>query len=93
MFCLSEILFPFDLPLIDRVKLGVDHRTGETVAIKIMYKENMSARANQQLRREITSMKNLNHPNILRLKEVHEVRKVPIFLTKPLGKGSSQPLW
>lgn len=56
-----------------RVKLGVDMRTGETVAVKIMYKDNMSARAAQQLRREITSMKALNHPNVLRLKDVHEV--------------------
>lgn len=56
-----------------RVKLGVDVRTGETVAVKIMYKDNMSARAAQQLRREITSMKALNHPNVLRLKDVHEV--------------------
>lgn len=38
-----------------------------------MYKDNMSARAAQQLRREITSMKALNHPNVLRLKDVHEV--------------------
>lgn len=57
-----------------RVKLGIDSRTGEAVAIKIMYKDNMTARAAQQLRREITSMKALNHPNILRLKDVHEVR-------------------
>lgn len=56
-----------------RVKLGVDVRTGETVAIKIMYKDNMTARAAQQLRREITSMKALDHPNVLRLKDVHEV--------------------
>ena len=56
-----------------RVKLGTDSRTGEAVAIKIMYKDNMTARAAQQLRREITSMKALNHPNILRLKDVHEV--------------------
>lgn len=55
------------------MKLGVDVRTGETVAVKIMYKDNMSARAAQQLRREITSMKALNHPNVLRLKDVHEV--------------------
>lgn len=56
-----------------RVKLGVDVRTGEYVAVKIMYKDNMTARAMQQLRREITSMKALDHPNILRLKDVHEV--------------------
>lgn len=56
-----------------RVKLGIDVRTGETVAVKIMYKDNMSARAAQQLRREITSMKALDHPNVLRLKDVHEV--------------------
>lgn len=43
------------------------------MAVKIMYKDNMSARAAQQLRREITSMKALNHPNVLRLKDVHEV--------------------
>eukprot|EP00904_Undaria_pinnatifida_P011192 jgi/Undpi1/7202/HiC_scaffold_22.g09676.m1 len=55
-----------------KVKLGIDSRTGEAVAIKIMYKDNMTARAAQQLRREITSMKALNHPNILRLKDVHE---------------------
>ncbi|CAM9381625.1 unnamed protein product [Ectocarpus sp. 4 AP-2014] len=55
-----------------KVKLGVDLRTGETVAVKIMYKDNMSARAAQQLRREITSMKALDHPNVLRLKDVHE---------------------
>lgn len=60
-------------PELIRVKLGVDVRTGETVAVKIMYKDNMSARAAQQLRREITSMKALNHPNVLRLKDVHEV--------------------
>lgn len=62
------------------MKLGVDTRTGETVAIKIMYKDNMSARAAQQLRREITSMKALNHPNVLRLKDVHEVRESTNFL-------------
>lgn len=45
------------------------------MAVKIMYKDNMSARAAQQLRREITSMKALNHPNVLRLKDVHEVRE------------------
>lgn len=65
----SRLLDPYAV----RVKLGVDVRTGETVAVKIMYKDNMSARAAQQLRREITSMKALNHPNVLRLKDVHEV--------------------
>lgn len=65
----------------DRVKLGVDERTGESVAVKIMYKENMSTRAKQQLRREITSMKALNHPHVLRLRDVHEVR-IPLIFTE-----------
>ncbi|CAM9272498.1 unnamed protein product [Choristocarpus tenellus] len=55
-----------------KVKLGVDVRTGEAVAIKIMYKDGMSIRAAQQLRKEITAMKALNHPNVIRLKNVHE---------------------
>lgn len=67
----------------DRVKLGVDLRTGEHVAVKIMYRDNMTPRAMQQLRREITSMKALEHPNILRLKDVHEVSRciseAPVF--------------
>lgn len=69
----GSFLLTHDTAVAARVKLGVDARTGETVAVKIMYKDNMSARAAQQLRREITSMKALNHPNVLRLKDVHEV--------------------
>lgn len=72
LFCNSDESFLYTCGYV-RVKLGVDVRTGETVAVKIMYKDNMSARAAQQLRREITSMKALNHPNVLRLKDVHEV--------------------
>ncbi|CAM9535922.1 unnamed protein product [Discosporangium mesarthrocarpum] len=55
-----------------KVKLGVDIRTGERVAVKIMYKDKMSTRATQQLRKEITAMKALIHPNVIRLKNVHE---------------------
>ncbi|CAM9201740.1 unnamed protein product [Phaeothamnion confervicola] len=53
-----------------KVKLGIDTRTGEAVAIKIMFQDRMTTRVLQQLHREITAMKALQHPNVLRLREV-----------------------
>ncbi|CAF0855260.1 unnamed protein product [Rotaria sordida] len=55
-----------------RVKLGVHLLAKEEVAIKILDKTKLDNKTQRLLLREITSMENLYHPNIIRLYEVIE---------------------
>lgn len=54
-----------------KVRLAVDADTGATVAVKVIDKR-MVIRNNlmYQVKREITAMKLLNHPNIVKIYEV-----------------------
>jgi len=54
-----------------KVKIGVHQETGERVAVKIMDKSDIQKQdLTQNVRREITIMKALNHKNIVRLYQV-----------------------
>ncbi|OQR92749.1 CBL-interacting serine/threonine-protein kinase [Achlya hypogyna] len=50
-----------------KVKLGIDLKTGEAVALKLIKAESLSNKACHNLFREIESMKRVQHPNVLRL--------------------------
>jgi calcium-dependent protein kinase len=56
--------------------------TGETRAIKRLSKEKMSISAKVRLTYEIDVLKNLDHPNILRLYEVFEDKKYIYLVTE-----------
>ncbi|MQM02565.1 hypothetical protein Taro_035338 [Colocasia esculenta] len=54
-----------------KVKVAVDTETGQSVAIKILDKKMvLENRLMQQVKREISAMKLLHHPNIVRIYEV-----------------------
>ena len=54
-----------------RVKFGINQETGERVAIKIVEKQKIiDSDMNEQIRREITIMKMIHHPNVVDLREV-----------------------
>ena len=54
------------------VKLGIDKKTGQKVAIKIMKKSNMDSSDLELVRTEIEILKICQHPNIIRLYNVFE---------------------
>ncbi len=60
--------------------------SGEKRAVKRLAKEKMSAHAKIRLEYEIDTLKNLDHPNILRLYEVFEDKKY-IFLVTEFCQG------
>jgi serine/threonine protein kinase len=60
-----------------KVKLGVDTRTGERVALKIMARKLTSKRQGEQIRREVEAMTTLRHPNVLALGHVEMELKYP----------------
>ncbi|XP_010420969.1 PREDICTED: CBL-interacting serine/threonine-protein kinase 26-like isoform X1 [Camelina sativa] len=54
-----------------KVRCAVDTETGERVALKILDKEKvLKHKMAEQIRREISTMKLINHPNVVRLYEV-----------------------
>jgi len=70
-----------------KVKLGVDTTTGEAFAIKMIDKRKVQIlQMGPQLKREITIMKKLNHPNVVAIKEVL-ASKQRIFLVVELIQG------
>lgn len=70
-----------------KVKVGTDTETGETWAIKIIDKEQLTKeRMEEQLKREIALMKKLKHPNIVQLKEVMQTAN-HIYLVLELVTG------
>ena len=54
------------------VKKGINKKTNEEVAIKIMSKNNMSTFDLEQVKNEIEILKIANHPNIIKLYNVYE---------------------
>lgn len=62
-----------------KVKLGVNEKTKEKVALKILKKEKLkvSNSVKQQVEREIAAMEKIKHPNVIRLHEVNWEAKYP----------------
>lgn len=56
-----------------KVRLGLDEKTGERVALKILKKKEMGVTADviKQVEREIHAMSKISHQNVIRLKEVN----------------------
>ncbi|XP_016123824.1 MAP/microtubule affinity-regulating kinase 3-like isoform X3 [Sinocyclocheilus grahami] len=69
-----------------KVKLARHILTGNEVAIKIIDKTQLNPTSLQKLSREVTIMKNLNHPNIVKLFEVIETEKT-LFLVMEYASG------
>ncbi|XP_058652632.1 MAP/microtubule affinity-regulating kinase 3a isoform X1 [Onychostoma macrolepis] len=69
-----------------KVKLARHILTGSEVAIKIIDKTQLNPTSLQKLSREVTIMKNLNHPNIVKLFEVIETEKT-LFLVMEYASG------
>ena len=69
-----------------RVQKCQKKSTGEFRAVKIIDKLNMGEQERVRLKYEIDILKNLNHPNIVRLYEVYE-NKSSIFLVTELCDG------
>ncbi|EQC28339.1 CAMK protein kinase [Saprolegnia diclina VS20] len=67
-----------------KVKLGIDVKTGEAVALKLIKAESLSNKACHNLFREIEAMKRVQHPNVLRLLAVKK------DVEYPKKKGGSQ---
>ncbi|XP_010557183.1 PREDICTED: CBL-interacting serine/threonine-protein kinase 11-like [Tarenaya hassleriana] len=67
---------------------GRDRRSGQSVAVKILNKKKLAANPNlaSNIKREISIMRRLNHPNIVRLREVMAT-KSKIFFVMEFVKG------
>jgi serine/threonine protein kinase len=60
-----------------KVKLARHSETGQAFAIKILDRQRILAmKINEQIKREIATLKLLKHPNVVRL---HEVTELPLF--------------
>jgi len=57
---------------VGRVRLGINEKTGERVALKIlkMQDKTVTADVKKQVEREIHAMSQIQHVNVIRLKEV-----------------------
>ncbi|XP_023203820.1 MAP/microtubule affinity-regulating kinase 3-like isoform X2 [Xiphophorus maculatus] len=69
-----------------KVKLARHIPTGREVAIKIIDKTQLNPTSLQKLLREVRIMKNLNHPNIVKLFEVIETEKT-LYLVMEYASG------
>jgi calcium-dependent protein kinase len=64
------------------VQQCIHKASGQKRAVKRLSKEKMSAHAKIRLEYEIDTLKNLDHPNILRLYEVFEDKKYIYLVTE-----------
>jgi BR serine/threonine kinase len=69
------------------VKLGVHHKTGKKVAIKIVNREKLNESVLMKVEREITIMKLIEHPNVLRLYDVYENKKYLYLILEHVSGG------
>lgn len=69
-----------------RVQICIQNSSKERRAVKIIDLNNMSQQDKIRLKYEIDILKNLNHPNIVRLYEVFESKKW-IYLVTELCEG------
>lgn len=69
------------------VKLGVHHKTGKKVAIKIVNREKLNESVLMKVEREITIMKLIEHPHVLRLFDVYENKKYLYLVLEHVSGG------
>ncbi|KII72594.1 Serine/threonine-protein kinase MARK2 [Thelohanellus kitauei] len=69
------------------VCLGMHRPTQEMVAIKIINKNMVKRKQIGDLTREISNLKHLNHPNIVRLYEHYETKNYLYIITEYVGGG------
>ncbi|KAF2538404.1 hypothetical protein F2Q68_00022259, partial [Brassica cretica] len=70
-----------------KVRYAKNTETGESVALKILDKEKvLKNKMSEQIRREISTMKLINHPNVVRLYEVL-ASKTKIYIVLEFGVG------
>ncbi|KAI6172088.1 hypothetical protein M3Y98_00934400 [Aphelenchoides besseyi] len=70
-----------------KVRLGVHVLTREKVAVKVMEKSKMDQKAQRLLAREIQSMEQTHHPNIIRLFECVETLSKTYLIMEYAGGG------
>jgi len=68
------------------VREATHRKTGDKVAVKVIKKQTVAGEDIKLLRREITNLKTLDHPNILKLYEVYE-DKDNFYLVMELVRG------
>ena len=74
-------------PPYTRVKYAINAETGEAVAIKVLIKEKIQQQGmGQQVKKEISIMKQLRHPHVVQLREVL-ASKSKIFIVLQLVTG------
>jgi serine/threonine protein kinase len=70
-----------------KVKLATNEKTGQKVAIKVINKKNLKAKQmEEEIKREIAIMKQLKHPNVVKLFEVLD-SKENIYMVLELVTG------
>lgn len=69
------------------VKEGFDRRTKASYAIKIVTKSKLSAEDELALKDEISILKGLNHPNIIRLFNVFDEKLYYFLVTEKMAGG------
>ncbi|XP_043065032.1 MAP/microtubule affinity-regulating kinase 3-like [Drosophila ficusphila] len=70
-----------------KVKLAIHVPTGREVAIKVIDKTQLNTSARQKLYREVKIMKQLNHPNIIRLFQVIESERSLYLVMEYASRG------
>uniref|UniRef100_A0A6P4ET70 Serine/threonine-protein kinase par-1 n=1 Tax=Drosophila rhopaloa TaxID=1041015 RepID=A0A6P4ET70_DRORH len=70
-----------------KVKLAIHVPTGREVAIKVIDKTQLNTSARQKLYREVEIMKQLNHPNIVRLFQVIESERTLYLVMEYASRG------
>jgi BR serine/threonine kinase len=65
----------------------VHHKTGRKVAIKIVNREKLNESVLMKVEREITIMKLIEHPNVLRLYDVYENKKYLYLVLEHVSGG------
>ncbi|CAA6662300.1 unnamed protein product [Spirodela intermedia] len=74
-----------------KVKMAVDTENGKSVAIKVLDKKMVvENRLMQQVKREISAMKLLHHPNIVRIHEVIATKTKIYIVMEYVSGGSSR---
>ncbi len=71
-----------------KVKLGINKYTNEKVAIKLLEKSKIIEKNDlERIQREISIIKNLNHPNIVKINEIFENENYYFLIKDYCSKG------
>ena len=72
------------------VRMGVSKQSGKQYAIKIIDKANIDEKEREALRTEVAVLKLLNHPHIIKCKNVFETRK-QMYIVMTFVSGQRRP--